>query len=322
MTEMTSEIINAIKGGSTVLVCGHIRPDGDCIGSCLAVRRICEKLGKRADAVCDDEFPSYLNFLPDFELLGKTRFEYYDLFIAVDCANDKRLGKYKQNLLDAGNSIVIDHHPTNDGYGKINCIRPEACSTCQIIHELFKNENLIDKDIASMLYTGVSTDTGHFMHANTNANVFSTAVELCGYGLDVGALNHDIYCNKTPERIKLTSLALNGITLHRDGKIAVMSVSLKDLKTSGCKADDTEGLIDFAKGIAGVRIAVAMCEQQGGMYRISLRSVTENVAAVAEKFGGGGHRLAAGCIVSGTLRDVKKKIIDAAAEALTDERAD
>lgn len=316
MTATNNDILNAIKNSATVLVCGHIRPDGDCIGSCLAVRRICEKLGKKADAVCDDEFPSHLSFLPDFELLGKTRFEYYDLFISVDCANDKRLGKYRQNLEDAANSIVIDHHPTNDGYAKINHIVPDACSTCQIIHELFKSEGIIDKDVATMLYTGLSTDTGHFMHSNTNARVFSTAVELCGYGIDVGSVNHDIYCNKTPERIKLTALALCGITLHENGRIAIMPITLDNLKSSGCKAEDTEGLIDFAKSIAGVRIAISMCEQVGGMFRVSLRGVTEDVSAVAAVFGGGGHRLAAGCIVAGTLREVQKKVLAAAATAL------
>lgn len=316
MTEIANSIITAINKASTVLICGHIRPDGDCIGSALAMRRICEKMGKKADAVCDDEFPAYLSFLPDYDLLGKTRFEYYDLFISVDCANDSRLGKYRQNLLDAANSIVIDHHSTNPGYGKINHIVPNACSTCQIIHELFNEQGIIDKDIATILYTGLSTDTGHFMHANTNAGVFKTAEELCGYGLDIGALNHDIYCNKTLGRIKLTALALGAINLFEDGQIAVMPITLDYLKASGCRSDDTEGLIDFCKSIAGVRIAISMCEQPGGLYRVSLRSVNEDVAAVAEKFGGGGHKLAAGCIVSGTLKDVQKKVIAAAAAAL------
>lgn len=314
--EITNSIIDAIKNSATVLVCGHVRPDGDCVSSAIAVKLLCEKLGKKADAVCDDDCPYFLGFLPDCDNFGKPRFEYYDLFISVDCATESRLGKYRQNLYDAANSIVIDHHPTNEGYGKINHIVPDACSTCAVIFNIFEKSGLIDETVATLLYAGLSTDTGHFMHANTNAEVFDIASKLSGYGLDIGKINHALYCNKKIERIKLVSVALSGIRLYENGAIGLLSVSLDDLKKCGCRAEDTEGLIDYASSISGVRISVAVCEKSSGLFRVSLRSVDADVSAVASEFGGGGHKLASGCILSGTLKTVEKRIVAAAAAAL------
>lgn len=316
MTTVTADMINAIKRSRNVLICGHIRPDGDCVSSAMAIRRICEKLGKNADAVCDADKPEMFGFLPDYERFCTLGQKYYDLFIAVDCAVDKRLGEYYSRLIDAENSINIDHHPTNNGYGRINHIVPEASSTCEIIYDIFEGTDLIDKDVATMLYTGLSTDTGHFMHANTTEKVFQTAAGLAKYGIEIGHINHELYCKKSVSRIKLTARALNSIELYDGGKIAVMTIMLDTLAECGCDSQDTEGLIDNASSISGVKIAISMCEQPGGIFRVSLRSVSADVSAVAGTFGGGGHKLASGCIVPGTCADVKKRLVAAATAEL------
>ncbi len=312
-----SEIINAVEHAQNVLVCGHIRPDGDCIGSALAMRRICEKLGKNADAVCDCDKPSGFAFLPEYDKFCARRFDKYDLFIAVDSADEKRLGEYIKFLDGAKNSIDIDHHPTNAGYAKINVVDASAPSVCALLFDLFENSGLIDKDVAVMLYTGLSTDTGHFMHSNTNARVFERAAALCGYGIDVGAVNHDLYCSKSEKKLRLTARAIDGIRLYADGKIALMTITLDDLAACGCDTSDTEGLIDFATSIAGVKISIAACEQPGNLFRVSFRSVSADVAAVAGRFGGGGHRLASGCIINGSRYDVADRVISAATLALS-----
>ncbi len=314
--KITAEIIDAILRSNNVLVCGHIRPDGDCIGSALAMRRICEKLGKNADAVCDAEKPHSFSFLPDYDYFCAPRFEKYDLFIAVDCAVDKRLGEYFKQMTDAKTVIDIDHHPTNDGYGDINYINERASSTCEIIYSLFCDTDLLDAESATMLYTGLSTDTGHFMHSNTTDAVFKTAFGLCRLGVNVGNINHALYCNNSFERMKLTARSISGIELYSNGKIALMTIMRSDLEECGCKSEDTEGLIDNAKSISGVEIAICICEQPGGMFRTSLRSVSADVSAVAGVFGGGGHKLASGCIINGTRDEVTKKITQAAAKAL------
>ncbi len=316
MTKTATDIINAIKNSETVLVCGHIRPDGDCIGSALAVRRLCEKLGKRADAVCDSEKPLSFSFLPDYELFCNRRYDNYDLFITVDCADEKRLGVYRNYLTTAKTTVDIDHHPTNPCYGNINCIDPGAASVCALLFELFGDSGLIDRNTATLLYVGLSTDTGHFMHSNTDAKVFRTAAALSEYGVDIGKVNHDIYCNKSFNKIKLSARVMDGIRLYCDGKIALMVITLDDLEKCGCRTEDTEGLIDYASSISGVAISIAMCEQPGSVFRVSLRSVYADVAAVASTFGGGGHKLAAGCIISGNRYDVEEKIVKASAAAL------
>ena len=314
--KITAEIIDAIQRSTNILVCGHIRPDGDCVGSALAMRHICEKLGKNADAVCDAEKPTSFAFLPDYEYFCAPRFDKYDLFIAVDCAVDKRLGVYIKQMTAADTVIDIDHHPTNDGYGDINYIDEHASSTCEIIYSLFADTNLLDKDSATMLYTGLSTDTGHFMHSNTTDAVFKAALGLSRLGVDVADVNHSLYCNNSFARMKLTARAIGGITLYAGGKIALMTIMQNDLSECGCKSEDTEGLIDNAKSISGVEIAICICEQPGGLYRVSLRSVNADVSAVAGVFGGGGHKLASGCIINGTRDEVTKKITDAAKRAL------
>lgn len=316
MENATTEIINAIKAANSVLVCGHIRPDGDCISSALAVRHLCEKLGKTADAVCDADKPKGFEFLPEYDRFCAPRLKQYDLFIAVDCATEKRLGAYAAYKDTSKNTVNIDHHPTNGEYCALNHIVPTACSTCAILYELFGHTEYMDKIMATYLYTGISTDTGHFMHSNTDAQVFSIASELCRYGLDVGAINHNIYCNKSIKKLKLTARALNGIVLYEYGQIALLTVTAKDMEECGCTTEDTEGLIDYASSISGVKISASMCEQPGNMYRVSFRSVSANVAAAAEKFGGGGHKLAAGCIITGSRYDVMEKILSAATAAL------
>lgn len=323
MTATTSEILNAINAAQTALVVGHIRPDGDCVGAALAMRHICERLGKTADAVCDGEKPAAYAFLPEYEYFCAPRYKKYDLFIAVDCATENRLGEYRALLLSAKNSINIDHHITNTEYGNINHVIPTASSTCHILYDLFKNvDGLLDNSVASMLYTGLSTDTGHFMHSNTTSEVFRTAAALCEYGIDIAALNHDLYCSNSFNKIKLTSRALGGIVLYESGKIALMNISLKDLQDSGCTSEDTEGLIDNASGIAGVKIAISMCEQPGSIFRVSFRSVSADVSVSAARFGGGGHKLAAGCIITGNRYDVIEKVVAAATAALNSERTD
>ncbi len=315
-TGKATDIINAIKSAENILVCGHIRPDGDCIGSALAMRRICEKLGKHADAVCDDDKPETYAFLPDYSKFCTYGARSYDLCIAVDCADRKRLGDCAEYLDSAENTVDIDHHPANPGYGKINVVNPAASSTCSIIFDLFEPEGIIDRDIATMLYTGLSTDTGHFMHDNTDAHVFSIAAALCGYGLDIGGLNHSLYCSKGYNKMKLTARVIDSIKLYDDGRIALMTIMRADLDEFNCGNSDTEGLIDFATSISGVRISIAICEQPGNLFRVSLRSPTEDVSAVAMRFGGGGHKLAAGCLISGSRFDVTDKIVSACSFAL------
>ncbi|MDE6029551.1 MAG: DHH family phosphoesterase [Clostridiales bacterium] len=318
-----SEILNAINAAETVLIVGHVRPDGDCVGAALFMRHICEKLGKKADAACDGEKPAAYAFLPEYEYFCAPRYKKYDLFISVDCATESRLGEYKAQHASAKNSVNIDHHITNAKYGKINHVLPDASSTCQILFDLFGGmEGVMDKIGASMLYVGISTDTGHFMHSNTTATVFRAAAALCEYGIDIAALNHDLYCNNAFSKMKLTSRAIGGIVLYESGKIALMNISLKDLQDCGCTSEDTEGLIDNASAISGVRIAISMCEQAGSVFRISFRSVSADVSAAAARFGGGGHKLAAGCMISGNRYDVMEKVVAAATAALNSERID
>lgn len=315
MKKTAMKIIDTILNSKSVLICGHLRPDGDCIGSALAMRRICEKLGIFADAVCEGEKPTTFEYLKDYELFCSPRKNDYDLFIAVDCADEKRLGEYRRYLNSARKSINIDHHP-NNGYADINVIEPDSSSTCALIFELFKDSDLIDKEIAAMLYTGLSTDTGHFMHANTDYKVFKIASKLCEYGIDVGTINRCIYKNKSANKIALTALALNNMRYYVSGKIALMTITLDDLEKCGCDTTDTEGLIDYASSVSGVKISLCMCEQPGNLFRISLRSVDADVSVVAARFGGGGHKLAAGCIINGNRYDVAEKIVKAASLSL------
>ncbi len=298
-----------VKKAQNMLIIGHQRPDGDCIGAGLSLARVCAKYGKTCAFVFDSPVPAHFSFMPRFDTLNKGLDGSFDTVVCVDCADHLRTGKYYGYVKNAATSVNIDHHRTNNRFAQVNIVVPDASSTCEVLFDLLAAENELTDEIAYCLFVGLSTDTGHFMHNNTNAKVLYTAAKLAEYSIDVHSIASNIYKNTTVGKTKLIARAIQSMRFFADGKICVISVHLDDLAACDCVLADTEGLIDYGMMIGSVEVAVCLTEQNTPQFKVSYRSKGLDVSAAAAVFGGGGHKLAAGCSVSGKYEDVVRKVV-------------
>jgi len=309
------QIGQALREGGRFAVLSHVRPDGDALGSQLALGLSLKRLGKDVRIWNEEGMLEKYSFLPSANLLTKPPAdpEDVDVAIALDTAIQNRLGTALPAVRSAKVWINIDHHPSNPGYGDLVYINPKAPATGQILFELIRSEKLpIDAAIAENLYVAISTDTGSFQYPNTTARTFEIAAELVRAGVDVGRVSQLTYENYPRRRSELLRDLLGTMRFEANDRVASFSLSLATAKKLGVLPEDNEGLIDHLRAIDGVIVAVFFEELADGKVRVSMRSKSEkvNVCAICEKFGGGGHVLAAGARLRGTLAEVEKKILE------------
>ena len=309
------QIGQALREGVRFAVLGHVRPDGDALGSQLALGLSLKQLGKDVRIWNEEGMLEKYSFLPNANLLTKppAEPEDVDVAIALDTAIQNRLGNSLPAVRSAKVWINIDHHPSNPGYGDLVYIDPKSPATGQILFELIKSEKLpIDAAIAENLYVAISTDTGSFQYPNTTARTLEIAAELVRAGVDVGRVSQLTYENYPRRRVELLRDLLGTMRFDANDRVASFSLSLETAKKLGVLPEDNEGLIDHLRAIRGVIVAVFFEELADGKVRVSMRSKNEkvNVCAISEKFGGGGHVLAAGARVRGSLAEVERKILE------------
>jgi len=309
------QIGQALREGERFAVLSHVRPDGDALGSQLALGLSLKRLGKDVRIWNEEGMLEKYSFLPSANLLTKPPAdpEDVDVAIALDTAIQNRLGTALPAVRSAKVWINIDHHPSNPGYGDLVYINPKAPATGQILFELIRSEKLpIDAAIAENLYVAISTDTGSFQYPNTTARTFEMAAELVRAGVDVGRVSQLTYENYPRRRAELLRDLLGTMRFEANDRVASFSLSLATAKKLGVLPEDNEGLIDHLRAIHGIIVAVFFEELADGKVRVSMRSKNEkvNVCAICEKFGGGGHVLAAGARIPGTLAEVEKKILE------------
>ena len=315
MSEKFEQIGQALRENQRFAVLSHVRPDGDALGSQLALGLSLKQLGKDVRIWNEDGMLEKYSFLPNANLLTKPPAdpEDVDVAIALDTAIQNRLGTALPAVRSAKVWINIDHHPSNPGYGDLVQIDPKAPATGEILFELIKSEKLpIDAAIAENLYVAISTDTGSFQYPNTTARTLEIAAELIRAGVDVGRVSQLTYENYPRRRVELLRDLLGTMRFDAKDRVASFSLSLATAKKLGVLPEDNEGLIDHLRAIRGVIVAVFFEELPDGKVRVSMRSKNEkvNVCAICEKFGGGGHVLAAGARVRGTLAEVEKKVLE------------
>jgi len=305
-----------------IVVCSHVRPDGDALGSCLALALALERLGREVRVLSEDGVPENLGFIHRAEELvkrpsGKVE---ADVVFALDTATRDRLGPMVIEAIAAVPLLVnIDHHISNKGYGDLFYVDGRSPATAQIIFEFLRSEGLpLDRGIAEALYTGISTDTGSFQYGSTTSATYRAAAELVDLGVEVGELNRRIYQSQPLRRVKLLCELLNVLRLTADGRCASWSLSREMAQRVDSRAEDTENLIDHIRGIEGVVVAAFFEELNDGRVRLSLRSKDPriDVSALCQKFGGGGHRMAAGARLPGPLTAAEEKVLSAIHEAL------
>jgi len=316
-----AELGKVLRDHQRFAVLGHVRPDGDALGSQLALALSLKELGKEVRVWNEDGMLEKYSFVPHADLLTKPPGapEDVDVAIALDTAIQNRLGTAFEAVRAAKVWINIDHHPSNPGYGDLVHIDPNSPATGQIVYELIKSEKLpLTREIAENLYVAISTDTGSFQYPNTTARTFEIAAELIRIGVDVGRVSQLLYENYPRRRIELLRELLGTMRFEGKGRVASFSLSLEMAKRLGVLPEDNEGLIDHLRAIQGVIVAVFFEELPDGKVRVSMRSKSEkaDVCAICMKFGGGGHTLAAGARVRGTLAEVEQKVLEAICEVV------
>ena len=303
-----ARVLQEIHQRRRFIVTSHARPDGDAIGSTLALAQILRKMGKSAEVVLGDPVPVIYQMLPYSETIvhGSQVNGDYDAAIILECDSIQRTRL--QGLEDLF-LINIDHHASSRPFAQINWIDSTAVATAELIFRLAQAARVkLTPEIATCLYTAVLTDTGSFCYAPTNACTFELAKYLVEHGADPGKIAQNVYFSSPMSKMCLLGAALS--RLERDGAITWMSVTRQDMERFGALDEDCEGLVNYALGISGVEVAVFFREVAHERIRVSIRSKgAVNVAEIAGKFGGGGHECAGGFSTAGPVQDAARRVL-------------
>ena len=295
-----------IENASAVGIAGHIRPDGDCIGACLAMYNyITENYSCEVD-VYVEEVPENLAMLRNSDEISTVCpvKAPYDVFIALDCGDLERLGKAGDYLKKAHKSYCIDHHGTNVGFAEENLIIPDAAAACEILYGLFEPQR-ISKYTAECLYLGIVHDTGVFKHSNTTRHTMEVAGALLDYGVSSADIIDGSFYEKTYLQNQILGRCLMESILCMNGRVIISAVDRKVQALYGLEGSDTDGVIDQMRITKGVEVAILLKEMNPRVWRVSMRSCNVvNVADICARFGGGGHIRAAGCQLNGSVYDV------------------
>jgi len=300
------EMWERIASAKRVGIAGHIRPDGDCVGSCLALFNYISENYECTVDVYAEELSDCYSFLNNSDKVNTLYSDAlpYDAFIALDCGARDRLGKAEKYLKKAVLSYCIDHHGTNPGFADENLIVSDASATAEILFDLFNPEK-ISKGTAEALYLGIVHDTGVFKHSNTTRKTMETAGRLLEYGVSSTQIIDGTFYEKTYLQNQILGRCLMESILCMDGRVIFSKVDRKTQVFYGLSASDTDGIIDQLRITKGVEVAILLKEMNPRVWRVSMRSrELVDVAKICERFGGGGHVRASGCTLNGSFHDV------------------
>jgi len=322
--------VDLINNSSNVLLTAHTKPDGDACGCIVALSSVLQSMGKKSRAIMLSQMPGWYDFLfaqklpvlgedIDLNQLTEGSFGEFDLIIIVDTNSLSQLPKFDLYLKQVDKPVLIfDHHATADDLGNVELVDSSAAATGLIVYDLIKYAGWqITETIAEALFVTVATDTGWFQFSNTDSRVHRACSELIDAGAKPIEIYHNLYQNFSYARFKLTVAMLNTLQLHLDGRFAIQQISLRDFEQTGATHKDTENLINECRRISTVETAALLVELEDGRIRCSLRSTGGiDVSEIAAKFGGGGHKMAAGTFLPGPLEEAKKTILNEVTEKI------
>ena len=312
------EILKQIQKAEKIVILTHESPDGDAVGSSLAMKLIIEKLEKTADVIIP-EYSRLFNFLPSAEeIMTDSKIKNYDLAISVDCATLKRMAK-KEYFENAKSTIVIDHHGSNTMYGDLNYVNPASPACCEVLAGMLKYYEIdITKDIGTCLMTGIITDTGGFRHVGITPETFEFTADLIRLGVDVPDIYKRTLNTKTRANFELSKKVMDRMEILEDGKVTFTYMNKKDEEEVGAEPGDHEGLVEIGRDIEGVEVSIFIRQKENEeAYKISMRSGNKvNVSDICFLFGGGGHPRAAGALIQGNVEQVKEKLMKEVRKAL------
>ena len=300
-------LIKAIEQANTIAVAGHIRPDGDCVGSTMGLYLYVKKYYPEKEiTVYLEEIPDTLNFMQETDKIKHTADDdkVYDLFVALDCGDLGRLGFAKDMFLNAKKTLCVDHHVSNQVFAMENHIEPEASSTSELVYDLLDKER-ISYHIAECLYTGIVHDTGIFRYSCAHPSTMRAAADLMEKGINHTEIITKTFDEKTYAQNKILGYALMKSDLLMDGKCIVSYITKKIMDFHGVTPKDLEGIVSQLRVTKGVEVAILLYETAPQEFKVSLRATGDvDVSKVAGFFGGGGHKKAAGVTMKGTVHDI------------------
>ena len=315
------QIVSHLKNSRKLLLATHINPDGDAIGSLIAMGLALEALGKKVTMHCASPIPAVYRFLPATTKITRTvdTTMDFDTAVILDCGDFERVGKALPEIAKIDTIINIDHHLTNTGFGDLVLKDTKACATTEILYRIIKALGIeINAGMATLIYTGIFTDTGSFRFSNTNRAAFAICEEMVALGMDPYTVAQNVYGTYSLGRIKLLNLALDSIEITANGKVSIMTLTREMLAETGTHPEDVDGLINYARRIEDVKMAVLLQELENGgraangkvPLHVSLRSDgSVDVAEIAANFGGGGHKVAAGFNTDAPLEEMRTRIV-------------
>ena len=306
------EILKEINKAETFVILAHENPDGDAIGSCLGMCTFLKELGKSDIDVLFKDFPETFKFLPNFEMIkSEPSYEKYDMAIVLDCPNTDRVGKeYRKFIENAKVRVQFDHHLRNSMFGDYNVVNPVAPACAQILVSSLEYLKIdISKDVATCLLAGIITDTGGFRFNSTTTETFEFAAWCLSKGINVSKIYKEAMMTKTKSQFNAEKLALDRLQFFDDDRITFTYITKKDIEELGIKAGELEGIAGIGVTIENVEVAIFAREKDDG-FKISFRSNNIDVADICMLFGGGGHKLAAGCqIDTNNIEEVRKAVV-------------
>lgn len=315
---MIADAVRFFGAQDDILLIAHVSPDGDTLGSSFALYGVLSGLGKRVQIVCEDPVPAIYRFLPfSDKTIKPEQARPAAAAVSVDCADLMRTGTAEPLFAAAKDTLNIDHHGTNDRYAANNYVR-KAGATGELVYGVLTALGVpIGRDVATCLYAAISTDTGNFSYDNTTPDTLRIAAELLETGFDLPELNRRLFRTVPFRKLKLQALAVTKAQLSEGGRVGVTALTKADVESCGASAEDTEGIIDSIRDIDTVEIAAMLREGDDGKIRVSLRGKTcADVSKIAAVYGGGGHRLAAGCTLEPPIKQAAEQITARAAALL------
>jgi phosphoesterase RecJ-like protein len=303
-----------VREADHFLVVSHVNPDGDAIGSTLAVGYALRRLGKNVTMVNESPIPAKFHFLTgaDEILRPEQVTGPFRHVIAVDCADQDRMGACRELFAEDVRIANIDHHMTNNMFGQINVVVPHAAATAEILFDWIEESGIgWDLELAGLVYTGLLTDTGGFRYSNASPDVFRKAAKLVELGVCAHRIADLVLETLTMDQVRLIQAALATLQRSDDGRIAWMSLRREDFARSGATHQDLDGIVNYARNILGVDVGILFRETGEEAVKVSLRSREHvDVGRIAKSFGGGGHARAAGCTVPGSLEEAEERVLD------------
>ncbi|MBI4435957.1 MAG: bifunctional oligoribonuclease/PAP phosphatase NrnA [Candidatus Omnitrophica bacterium] len=313
-----AKIIETIRRHKRFLISSHINPEGDSLGSALALRGLLVKLGKKVEVVWDGPVPPAYRFLPGTSVIKRKPSFSYDTAFIVDCPTLSRIGRTQQFIDKRKPLCAIDHHISNERFGTVNWVDPEAAAVGEMVYFLFKMFKVKpDRNDATNLYASIVGDTGSFRYSNTTPKIHRVAAELIALGVSPAVISNALYESTSLHSRRLLALALGTLKVDRGGKMAWIKVTQKMFSKCQATSQDSEGFVDYPRSLKGVQAAVLLREEEGGGVKVSFRSKSGfDVNRIARRFGGGGHRAASGCFIRETLPKAEAMVLQEIRKAL------